>query len=506
MAENQKTCFKRPLDITEDLSTSISFYSDLECENLTKDMICHALSLLRQHHPYFRLRAEKIDDKIWLVEDENGNIPVIWLEGITKNWEDELNSFANQAQDHTVSLTFLQCRYDNKGRYQLFGVVNHIALDGIGFVKALHTFYSYLGDISVCANYKTVPLADRRPFVDVFTRNPITELPVFNFNNDYLLPQELDSEDNDIRSFISSTKGQMIGLFKKFDRETTTKLLVYTKTHSTSPQGILSIAALITSIWIRKVRPQLPIWTLNWCATNLRQSAQPPIDPEDCVLASAPLAWEQYVDKDLSIWNLAQEASKQLHEHNNQHMGWHLLNATKFNVPIKPPSVMTSSNGRLQLGTEYKRLKVKDLRIMNAHYDDVSIDASSHMNYVGIYDGQLHLVTTFTYPGLSKQWGTRFHNGITYILESLANNSNLTVRSIFETLDKQDKVTRFCPIQSSLATYSTITSRIRSIVSLGYRKYIRQLHSIAGLSVSSCCVILFSLFLYIIRPIKFGSV
>ena len=59
---------------------------------------------------------------------------------------------------------------------------------------------------------------------------------------------------------------------------------------------------------------------------------------------------------------------------------------------------MTSSNGKAQIGTEYGKLKVKDLRIMTAHYNYIPIDASSHMNYISIYDGHLNLVTTFTYP------------------------------------------------------------------------------------------------------------
>lgn len=507
MAESQKTSFKRPIDITEGLNTNISFYCDLECENLTNDMICHALSLLRQHHPYFRLRAEKIADEIWLVEEENGNIPLTWLEGITENWEDELISFANQSQDHTVSLTFLQCRYDTRGRYQLFGVINHIGLDGFGFSKALHTFWSYLGEISVCTNYKAVSLADRRPFIDVLARNPINQPPiVFNFNHNYLPPQGLDAEENGIRSFMPSAKGQMIGLFEKFDRETTVNLLAYAKTHSTTFQGMLSIAALITSIWIRKVRPQFPIWTLNWCAANLRQSAQPPIDPEDCVSAAAPLAWEQKVEEDSFIWCLAQEASKQLHKHNSQHMGWHFLNATKFNISVKQPSIMTSSISKAPIGTEYKKLKVKDLRLMTGHYDYIPIDASSHMNYGSIYDKQLQLVTTFTHPGLSKQWGKRFHNATIYILECFANNSNLTVRSIFEILDKKDRDLHFCPISSPVITCPTITPGASWIAPIDYRKCIGQLHSISGSAVLSYCMILFSFFLYVLFQIKLGGI
>jgi hypothetical protein len=477
MAENQTNSFKRPIDDTEDLDTSISFYCDLECDNLTNDMICQALGLLHQHHPYFRLHAENIGGKIWLVEEENGDLPLTWLEGLTENWEDELNSLANQSYDHTVSLTFLRCRYDNHGRYQLFGVVNHIALDGLGFVKALHTFYNYLGEMTLCTNYKTVPLADRRSFIDVLARNPILQSPLFNFMHHYLPPQERDSNANDIRSLVASSQGQMIGLFKKFDRETTSKLLAYAKARSTTAQGMLSIAALITSIWIRKVRPQLPIWTLNWCATNLRQSAQPPIDADDCVSASAPLAWEQEVEEHSSIWYLAQDASNLLHKHNNQHMGWHFLNAQKFGISIKPPTIMTSSNGKAQIGTEYGKLKVKDLRIMTAHYNSIPIDASSHMNYITIYDGHLNLVTTFTYPGLSKEWGTRFHNGIIYILECFANNSDLTVRSIIDILDKKDRGLHTHSVSSPITIVSTIRWLLASITTL------------------PCCILLSSFFI-----------
>ena len=440
--------FKRPIDVSESLDTSISFYCDLQCEKLTNDMICQALSLLRQHHPYFRLCAKTIDNKIWLVEEEFGDLPLIWIEGITENWEHELVSFANQPRDHAVSLTFLQCRYNTQGRYQLFGVVNHIALDGLGFIRALHTLYSYLGEMSVCTNYKAVPPADRRPFINVFARNPITQPHVFNFIHDYLPPQEPESDEENTRSTTSFSKARMVGLFEKFDRETTAKLLAYAKVHSTTVQGMLSIAALITSIWIRKVRPQFPIWTMNWCVANLRPSAQPPIDPEDCVFASAPLPWEQKVEEDFSIWCLAQEASSQLHKYNSQHMSWCFLDVRKYGISVKPPSVMASSSGKIQLGTSYGKMQIRDLRIMTAHYDCLPNDASSHISYVYTYDEQLNLVTIFAYPGLSKQWGERFHNGITYILRCFANGSNLTVSSILGILDKKDQDLQSCSVSS----------------------------------------------------------
>ena len=281
-------------------------------------------------------------------------------------------------------------------------------------------------------------------------------------------------------------------MFKKFDRATTANLLAYAQARSTTVQGMLSIAALITSIWIRKVRPQFPIWTLNWCATNLRHSAQPSIDSEDCVSASAPLAWEQQVREDLFIWDLAQDASTQLHKHNRQQMGWHFLNAKKFGVPVQPPSVMTSSNGKTQIRTEYGKLQVSDLRIMTAHYDYLPLDASSHMSYVSIYDQQLNLVTTYTYPGLSKQWGKRFHNGIIYILECFANNSNLTVSSIFEILDRKDRGLQFCPVLSAPAIRPAITSVVSRLVAIDYRICVPKLRTVPKLVLLSCCMVLLS--------------
>ena len=104
MLGKKKTSFKRPIDVTEDLDTSISFYCDLQCENLTDDMVCQALSLLRQHHPYFRLRAEKIDGKIWLVEEEIGDLPLTWLEGISENWKTNLSVLQI---NHRITLSHL---------------------------------------------------------------------------------------------------------------------------------------------------------------------------------------------------------------------------------------------------------------------------------------------------------------------------------------------------------------------------------------------------------------
>ncbi|CAF1307957.1 unnamed protein product [Adineta ricciae] len=481
MNEDPKILFKRPIDITEDLSTSITFYCDFVCENLTQSMINHSLALLRQYHPYFRLHTDKVNDTIWLVEEESGSIPLVWFEGILDNWEEEVNRLANQSFDHNTSLTFLQCHYNNRGRYQLFGVVNHIALDGLGFMRALHTLFSYLGEISQCETYSTILPREQRSFIDVFARNPIDKAPCFNFNHNYLTPQEMDADTDEIQSVVSSSSGQTIGLFKKFDQLTTTKLVTNAKAHSTTVQGVLSIAALITSIWIRKSRPQLPIWSLNWCATNLRQSARPPIDPEDCIQASAPLAWEQNIEPHSSLWSLAEDASKQLHKHNHQHMGWHFLNAKKFNVPVQPASLMTSSNGTAQLQTKYHRLSINDLRIMTAHYNSTPLDASSHMNYTCIYDGCLNLVTTFTYPGLSKQWGRRFHNGVIYLLECFANDENLNVYSIIDILDKKDK-----DLHSS------------SIISIILSKLSRIIASATKLALIPCSMVLSSFFFYMI--------
>ncbi|UJR07312.1 hypothetical protein I4U23_011600 [Adineta vaga] len=458
-------------------------------------MIYRALSLLRQHHPYFRLHVDKIDDELWLVEEKIGDLPLTWIEGITENWQDELISLANRAYDHTVSLTFLQCRYNIHGQYQLFGVINHIALDGLGFVKALDTLYNYLGEVTLCDDYNAVIPRDRRPFVNVLIRNPIHQPPIFNFIHDYLPPQELDSTTNEIQSSASSTQGQIIGLFKRFDRATTLKLITSAKARSTTVQGMLSIAALITSIWIRKKRCQLPVWTLNWCATNLRRSAQPPIDSEDCVSASAPLAWEQEVKEESSLWDLARDASKQIHKHNSEHMGWHFLNAKKFGVSIKPSTVMTSSNGTAQLRTMYGKVKVKDLRAMTAHYNSVSIHDASHMNYISIYDEHVNLVTTFTHPGLSKEWGKRFHHGIICILQYFANDTSLTVHSILDILDKYDRQLHPNFISSTNRTDSIIFSSLRRLIAL-----------ITRVPALSCCAVLSCFLLSAIVRRKFTDI
>ncbi|CAF3264038.1 unnamed protein product [Rotaria socialis] len=399
-------------------------------------MLYRACSLLRQHHPYFRLHVEEIDGKLWLIENENDNLPLTLIEGITDKWEYELINFANQSRDHTVSMIFLQCRYDSQGRHQLFGVINHVALDGLGFVEALHTLLTYLGQMCDCEDCKTVSLIDRHPFIDVLGRNPTSEQPVFNFTHEYLSPQGPDPGEVNTQH-ASSADRRTIGLFKKFDHITTENLIAFGKIHSTTVQGMLSISSMITSIWIRKMRPQFPIWVLNWCVSNLRPLAKPTIDPKYCVLATAPLAWEHEVNENASVWSLAQEASEKLHKHNKENMGWDFLNATKFGMRVKLPTTMTTSVGILRIRTEYGRVKVNDLRVMGANYDHVPNNASSHMNYIYIQGGQLNLVTTFTYPDLGYQWGERFHSGVIYILECFSRNSNFTVNSIFESLDGQ---------------------------------------------------------------------
>ncbi|CAF3192516.1 unnamed protein product [Rotaria socialis] len=333
-------------------------------------------------------------------------------------------------------MIFLQCRYDSQGRHQLFGVINHVALDGLGFVEALHTLLTYLGQMCDCEDCKTVSLIDRHPFIDVLGRNPTSEQPVFNFTHEYLSPQGPDPGEVNTQH-ASSADRRTIGLFKKFDHITTENLIAFGKIHSTTVQGMLSISSMITSIWIRKMRPQFPIWVLNWCVSNLRPLAKPTIDPKYCVLATAPLAWEHEVNENASVWSLAQEASEKLHKHNKENMGWDFLNATKFGMRVKLPTTMTTSVGILRIRTEYGRVKVNDLRVMGANYDHVPNNASSHMNYIYIQGGQLNLVTTFTYPDLGYQWGERFHSGVIYILECFSRNSNFTVNSIFESLDGQ---------------------------------------------------------------------
>ena len=265
---------------------------------------------------------------------------MIWLEGLTENWEDELNSLANQSYDHTVSLTFLRCRYDTYGRYQLFGVVNHIALDGLGFVKALHTFYNYLGEMTLCTNCNAVTPADRRSFIDVFARNPILQSSLFNFMHNYLPPQERDSNANDIQSLVASSQGQMIGLFKKFDRATTSKLLAYAKARSTTVQGMLSIAAVdhidldkksttsTSNLDIELVCDQ----SSSICTTSL-------LIRKTVFQHRHHWLGNRKCKEHSSIWYLAQDASNLLHRHNNQPYGlafskcekvWYINKTTKL--------------------------------------------------------------------------------------------------------------------------------------------------------------------------------
>lgn len=124
-----------------------------------------------------------------------------------------------------------------------------------------------------------------------------------------------------------------------------------------------------------------------------------------------------------------------LRKRNTENMGWHFLNAKKFNVSVKRPTIITFSVRTLWKASDYKKLQINDLRILVGNYDSVPISATFHMTYTHIYDEQLNLVTTFTHPRLSKQWGKLYHNAVIYIFECFANNSNMTVGSIVDILD-----------------------------------------------------------------------
>ncbi|CAF1274076.1 unnamed protein product [Didymodactylos carnosus] len=200
---------------------------------------------------------------------------------------------------------------------------------------------------------------------------------------------------------------------------------------------MLSTAGMLISIWIRKPRPMLPQWIMNWCSTNLRQQAEPPVDTNDILLGSCPLAWEQEVNQISTLWQLARTATQQIHENNLKRYGFIIWNNQKSGFRIRQPTLMTVSNGYVPIKTQYGSVKVIDIRAMTGHYDSVTSNMSSHMTYSATFDGQLQLINTFTYPGLGKQWGERFHSGMIYILERFANNRDDTVAALFRSLDEQ---------------------------------------------------------------------
>ena len=86
----------------------------------------------------------------WYVEDPEQPIQ---LESETKpitkeTWQQGLEEFANTPRDNYCSLTYWKLVSDDSGEnHQLFVVVNHGGIDGIGIFTAMHTFLKFLGQV-----------------------------------------------------------------------------------------------------------------------------------------------------------------------------------------------------------------------------------------------------------------------------------------------------------------------------------------------------------------------
>ncbi|CAF1402323.1 unnamed protein product, partial [Didymodactylos carnosus] len=201
----EKVLIQRQLDANEALKTNIAFYFEFEGDRISKERVCQAFRLIRQQHPYFRLRVE---DGAY-VKDEKNELQIIHFDELCPDWQQELVEWANRPRDHSKSLMYLKHHLADT-KHQLFGVVNHVGIEGLGFFLLTHTFFDYLSRLIESNDVRVI---EERAFINMFSQNPLKETPDIRFEHDYLKPQGKDPDPGQACS--TAEKGEMIGTFGK---------------------------------------------------------------------------------------------------------------------------------------------------------------------------------------------------------------------------------------------------------------------------------------------------
>ena len=373
---------------------------------VSSENILDAYHLTRLVHPYLRMRIAQIGDDQpvpWYVEDPEQPIQ-LETEKATLNdntWQHGLEQNANTARDHGMSLTYMKLLSDEGGdHHQLFFVINHGGIDGIGIFAFACTFLEFLGQVSAG---EEIPDPKSLEFIDILSQIPPDADKILppSIPEQYIPPLKSDVEDPNQLACI-------LGTWFELDEEATETLVKNCRTRSATIQGALNAAVMLALVRVQVVTYPLPQTIVMMAPVNMRSYVDPPVGNEHCVCGSAGLIWAQEISPEESIWDVVRLSNEKMEENLEARspLGWWAGIEKMQPQPI--PTVMMSSIGKVPVAVNYGALRVTGVKLLGGAYDNSRAAAAGIMTHAYTVLGRLNVTFAFTSPPWSRELAKNF--------------------------------------------------------------------------------------------------
>lgn len=397
---------------------NINLMIQIETPCLTKDLLNDAFKLLKTKHPYMRMKIVKNEGStdqmmnLKFVEQSEDEIKMTPIESfILENendllsWNERLIKIGNGERKHDESVVYVELySLKNSDIHQIYFCVNHAGIDGPGMFTVSKDLLYFLD----CILTNSPAKYNERKFIDLHK----SYNPTFELNT--LSSDLIDTENilNGVTLNPEAEKSKSVPIisanFFQFDENTTLNLIKNCKNYRTTIQGVVSMAALIALLDSKDYDVSNNVKAYQGVPCNMRQFVNPKLDSDDLVCGSALLTWMQIVDGQKSLWDLANEATKNIHTKRDENEGIRWWLKLKNSIPTQPYAIMSSSIGVIDINDNYlNRIKFNDIRILGSAYN-VSAAWPGCMTHVFTCKSKLTIVFSYTYPALSNEWAARF--------------------------------------------------------------------------------------------------
>lgn len=420
---------------------NISVALTLQSEKyISSDVVSQALDLAAHEHPYLRMVLEMAGDAVnsgtILSFVERKHEPFVNLDFLT-SLEDPgrvLNRLINEPKpsDNTTLRAVLRTEQSSPHEKNISGIVypaqlyllfNHGGIDAPGAFSVAHSVCHYLGQLLDGADpAKLKQSIQQRPFQDILARistTPPPPRPVVpeNFMPFFPALPAKEREKDDSSPHISA-------YWFELDSNETTSLISNCKSNGVSIQGAISAAAIVAVAKEQSVNYPLPQTVVVQAPANMRQAVDPPVDPSDCVCASAALWWEQEASGGQFLWEVAAAATRAVQDEVEKKSGIEWWQRLQGEMWAPPYTVQASNVGICPVQEHYSSsLSVQRVLMLGGSYGSGSPETAATMTHAHTFAGRLQLECAAAQPGTGEKRAKRFAETQFAVLKALAGDA-----------------------------------------------------------------------------------
>ena len=401
-----------------------------------------AFKLARQEHPFLRICIQtdkETQQKQWMDVDP-GFIPIEFTQIADEkqmddddSWKQNIINLTAEKRDNSKSMIYLTLSSNkNMNRHVLYSVISHSATDGPGCFYLIESIMYHLGQVLKYKYITNKPEPrSKLPFYDVvgtmlktYAESPEKyKMPKLSDNFMPKPSSRITADEQKASDDPQVRQSKIFSNWIEFTQQETKLLLTKARSHNTTIQGILSTASIIARVSrycidnkdksIKEIFPSLISVT---CPCRMNERVTPKIDKINCCCASTAICWEQKVDLEMKLWDIATEAKQKLTKSFDDGctFEWMAVLNGKHKTIKAPPdhTVMSSTLGINPIQEKYgdnQEVFVRDVHMMgSAESIIMPPGANGDMVHMHTFNGRLKASVTYVFPGVPHKEGKQY--------------------------------------------------------------------------------------------------